>query len=190
MSLDRLASMRGLSLAHPADVADEVAAADLLEDVTGRSRHDGREQGLVVGVRSQHQAGDLGIGRSNLPAHLDAASIGESHVENGDIGLQRRDLFQPQLGGGGLSDHLHVLFTFEQGLEPCADQLVVIEDENTNRHCDNLATARTPGVAIVASVRSGHPPFSANGETTTLRACHLSIRSTIPSSSGGWCRRC
>jgi hypothetical protein len=38
------------------------------------------------------------------------------------------------LSGSGLAHHLHVFFAFEQGLQSCPDQLVVIEDENADRH--------------------------------------------------------
>ena len=88
MSLERLVSMSDCALAHPADIADEVAAADLLEDVAGGACHDGGEEGLIVGVRGQHQAGNLGIARPDLPADLDAAPVGQPDVENGHVGLQ------------------------------------------------------------------------------------------------------
>ena len=46
---------------------EQVAAADLLEDVARRARHDGGEQGVVVGVRRQHQAADLGRSSTGSP---------------------------------------------------------------------------------------------------------------------------
>ena len=133
--------------------------ADLLEDVASRARHDGGEQGLIVGVRGQHQARNLGVAGPDLPADLDAASVGQPDVEDRHIGLQGGDLLQPQLRRGGLTHHLHVLFAFEQRLQSCPDQLVVVEDENANRHCHNLATAWTPSGATVVTAALRRPLF-------------------------------
>ena len=75
-----------LARRHLADRVDEVVAADLLEDVAGGAGHDRVEQGLVVGERRQHQALHLGMRRADLAAHLDAAAVGQAHVEHGDVG--------------------------------------------------------------------------------------------------------
>ena len=42
--------------------------------------------------------------------------------------------------GRGLAYHLHILFAFHKRLESCPDQLMVVEDEDANRHSDNLTT--------------------------------------------------
>ena len=64
---------------------------DLLEDIARRPRHDRGDQCLVVRVRGQHDAGDLGDARSDLAADLDAAAVREPDVEDGDLRLGRRE---------------------------------------------------------------------------------------------------
>ncbi len=75
---------QGLARAGATDRLDEIEAAHLLQDVAGRSRHDRGDQRLVVGVRRQHHAGDARGRRSDFPADLDAAAIGQPDIENGD----------------------------------------------------------------------------------------------------------
>ena len=62
----------------PGDRVDQVARLDLLEDVAVGAGHDRVEQGLVVGVRGEHQAVDLGVLRADLAAHLDAVAVGQA----------------------------------------------------------------------------------------------------------------
>ena len=68
---------------------EEVVAADLLEHVARCPGDDRVEQRLVVVVGREHQAGDVRVRRPDLAAHLDAGSVGEPDVEQGDIGRRR-----------------------------------------------------------------------------------------------------
>ena len=74
-----------LAASDAAHAVDEVGAADLLEDVAGGAGHDRAEERLVVGERGEHQAGDLGVLRADLAAHLDPVAVGEADVEDGDV---------------------------------------------------------------------------------------------------------
>jgi hypothetical protein len=71
-----------LARGHGADGLDQVGATHLLEQVAGRTGHDRLEQRLVVGVGGEHQAGDLGVLRAHLAAHLHAVAVGQTDVEH------------------------------------------------------------------------------------------------------------
>ncbi len=124
-----------LAAADAAHAVDEVGAADLLQDVAGGAGHDGAEQGLVVGERREHQAGDLGVLRADLAADLDAVAVGQADVEDGDVRARGRDAPVRLLGGAGLADDLEVVLGLEQVAQAAADDLVVVEEEHADRHC-------------------------------------------------------
>ena len=82
-----------------ADRAGQIAAADLLEHVAGRSGHDRIQQRLVVAERGEHQAGYLRRPRPDFPADRHPVTIGQPDIEHRDGGAQRRNL--GQCGGCG-----------------------------------------------------------------------------------------
>src|SRR6266511_1575652 len=70
-----------LTLRDEPHCLNDVVALDLLQDVTGRARHDRVEQGLIVGKRSEHEATDLRMPRTDLTADLDPVTVGQPNVE-------------------------------------------------------------------------------------------------------------
>src|SRR5581483_10971987 len=99
---------------------------------------DRREEGLVVGEAGQHHAGDLGVGRPDLPAHLDPAAVAalvpQAHIEDGDVGMGLGDPIERFLAVGRLADDVDVVFGPEQVAHATADELVVVQEEDADRH--------------------------------------------------------
>ena len=127
-----------LAAADPADAIDEVGAPDLLEQVAGCAGEDGGVDGLVVGERGQHHAGDLGAAGADLAAHLDPAAVGQAHVEDGDVRVGHGDAVVGFLGAARLADDLEVVLGVDELTKPATDDLVVVEQEHTGghgRHC-------------------------------------------------------
>ncbi len=129
---------QGLAGGDGADRADEVGAADLLEDVAGGAGHDRVEEGLVVGEAGQHEAGELGHGGADLAADGDAVAVGEADVEDGDVGFEGGDAGQGSGGRAGLPDDGDVGFGFEEITDTPADDLMIIKQE----YLDPRAVAR------------------------------------------------
>ncbi len=95
-------------------------------------------QRLVVGVGREHHAGDLGGLRSDLAADLDAAAVGQAHVENGHVGLRGRYAGEGIGHRAGFAHHRHVLTRLEQGAQARPDDFVVVEEEHTQSHGPHL----------------------------------------------------
>ena len=131
-----------LASTDAAHAVDEVGPAHLLQHVAGGARHDRAEQRLVVGERGQHQAGDLGVLRADLAAHLDPVAVGQADVEDGDVRARRGDPPVGLLGGARLADDLEVVLGLEQLAQAAAHDLVVVEEEHPHRHRPSLASAR------------------------------------------------
>ena len=74
------------------------------------------------------------VAGTNLAADLDAVAVGQAHVDDGDVGLDRRDPRHAFLGGSGLADHLDVVVRLEQLAHAAANDLVIVEQEDANRH--------------------------------------------------------
>ena len=112
----------------------QIAALDLLEHVAAGAGQDGGEQRLVVGVGRQHQALQLGHGRTQVPAHLHTIAIGQADVEHGHVGPARRHPGQRFLGRGALSDHGEVFLGLEELAQAPPDHFVVVEKEHPRGH--------------------------------------------------------
>jgi hypothetical protein len=122
--------------------ADEVSAANLLQDVAGRPRHDRVEQGLIVAEGREHQADDLGHPGSNLPAHAHPVTVWQPNVEDCHVGLERRDAGQRRRRGTRLTDDLDVRRGFQQILHAPADHFMIIEQEYLQRQTFTVVDRR------------------------------------------------
>ena len=123
-----------LAATDAAHRVDEVGAPDLLEHIARRTGDDRAEDGFVVGERSQHQARDLGMFGSDVSADLDAVTIGQPHVEHGDVRGRRRQELVGLLRGAGFTDDLQVVFGLEQLAYPATHDLVIVEEEHPRCH--------------------------------------------------------
>ena len=107
-----------------------VRPLDLLEDVTGRARHDRLEQRFVIRERREHEALDVGMARTDLPADLHSVTVGQADVEHGHIRSCRRDARERLGGGSGLAHDLEVTIRLEQLLHAATNDLVIVEEEH------------------------------------------------------------
>ena len=98
------------------------------------------EQGFVVGVRRQHQAGDLGPAGPDLAADLDPVAIWQTHVEDGHIGLGRRNTGQRLLHRARFADDCDVAAGLEQRPQAAADDFVIVKEEYTKGHASIFAS--------------------------------------------------
>jgi len=138
-----------------ADRLDQVVATDLLEDVSGRARHDGVEERLIIGVRGEHEAARLGHRVAHLAAHLNPTPVRKSHVEHGHVGPRRGNAGVGLRGAAGLADNLHIGLEADEVRQTTADDLVIVEQEHPDRHASSVASAQTTrsGWAITPSGR-------------------------------------
>ena len=70
------------------------------------------------------------IHRPDLPAHVDAAAVGQPPVEHGHVGPQRRDAVSRLHRRTGLADHLDVALALQHVPQAAADDLVVVEQKD------------------------------------------------------------
>jgi hypothetical protein len=117
---------------HLLHVLDQVPGLDLLEHIARRPGHHAGVHGLVVGEARQHQADEVGHGRAQVTAHLDAVSVLEADVQDGDVGLGQGHPGERFGAGSGLPDDLDVGVALEQAPDALTDQLVVIEEEDAD----------------------------------------------------------
>src|SRR5215469_8885242 len=117
---------QALSLTDRADGPDQVAAADLLQDVTTGASHDGSKEGLVICERGEHQYLRVRSLRSDLARRLDAAAISQPDVHHDHVGLRSVRLDYGVLDRARLCHHTDIAGCFEHGLEAAAYDLVVV----------------------------------------------------------------
>ena len=113
-------------------------ATDVLQHVPRRTGDDRVEQRLVVVERRQHQAAHLRMLGADVAAHLDAAAVGQAHVEHGDVGMGERDARAGRLGRAGLADHLDPARRLQQVTHAAPHHLVVVDQEHPH---DSISSA-------------------------------------------------
>ena len=89
-------------------------ATHLLQQVSRRAGHDGAHQRIVVTEGREHQATQVGHQRAGISAHGDAVTIGQAHIENGNVGLAGGNTADGLLRRTGLAHHFHVGFALEE----------------------------------------------------------------------------
>ncbi len=150
---------QGLAGGDGADGADQVGAADLLEDVAGGAGHDGVEEGFVVAEAGEHEAGELGHFGAQVAADADAVAVGEADVQDGDVGFEGGDAGQGGGGGAGFADDGEVGFGFEEVADAPADDLMIIKQEHPDRLL-RLLVHPTPWPWFTCDYPSPGPPES------------------------------
>ena len=109
---------------------DKIVAADLLQHIASSSGHHRLEQRFLIGERGQHQADQIGVEAAHVAADLDAAAVGQLHVEHCDL---RSGCPNPGNGVGasaGLADDFDRAVGLEQLANALAHELVVVEQEH------------------------------------------------------------
>src|SRR5262245_19382924 len=94
------------------------------------------------------------MSRSDLAAHLDPVTVGQTNVEHRDIGPGRRDARQRLGRSSGLPDDLQVAFCFQELLDAAPDDLVVVQQEHP--HCVAHTSPRDQNVPLPFSEINPH----------------------------------
>lgn len=108
----------------------EILTGHLLEDITRSAGHDRRKECLVVIEGRQDDRPDRRIDRTDVAADLDAISVGESRVQDGDVRSQRRNARRGGGSGAGFAHDFDVSFAFKELAQSAADYFVVIQQED------------------------------------------------------------
>ena len=147
----------------------ELRVGRLLEHVAARP---GAERLAHVGrivLHREHQHAPLRR-RDDLGARLDAGAAGHDDVEQDDVGLLEPGRADPVVTVARLADDLDVVLAIEQEAQAGADDRVIVDDENANRHgsgtvprpsarvrwtrSSGAASLEARGVAVAATVRA------------------------------------
>src|SRR5665811_177913 len=108
---------------------DQVASADLLEQVATRAGDDRGEDRLLVGVAREHEDADCWVLGPDLARRLDARAVRQANIHDDEIGPMRAGRLDRLRGGPDLGDDREGWTPFEQRDEPPSNDLVVIHDE-------------------------------------------------------------
>ena len=122
----------------------EFHALDVLDDVSAGAGQYRVQHRLVGGKRRQHQAPQIRQPRQQLSAQFDAVAVWQSHVEDRDVGLKRRNPRQRLCHRSGLADDLEFGVRAEEVDESPSDDLVVIDEEDFH-HSKALRRRRRDG---------------------------------------------
>ena len=123
-----------LSRTDAADVIEQVRAADLFQEVSGSTSHDGGEECLIVRIGGQHHAGHLWVPQRIFSTDLHATAVGEPDVEDRHIGPSGGDASKCLRHRTCLAHYDEVVCRFDQRAKPAADHRVIVEEEHTQAH--------------------------------------------------------
>jgi hypothetical protein len=79
---------------------------------------------------------------AELPAQLNAISVGKTNVEHCHVGIRSRDSIERFLDTAGFTDNLEVSLSLEHVAHPATNDLVVIDQKNAQRHEEILPQPR------------------------------------------------
>ena len=105
---------------------EQILDAGVLEDESGCAGPERLDDVLVETERRQDQDPRSG----QLPGRLDPVHARHPDVHQHDIGQVAPRLLDGLLAGAGLGDDLDVAGALEQGLEPRAEQRLVVGDDH------------------------------------------------------------
>ena len=155
---DQLRVEQGLATCDAMDVADEIARLDLLEHVPSRASHHARKERFIVSEAGEHETRELRHRGAQLAAHLDTAAILEADVKDCDVRLGEWDPHQRVGSGGRLAHDLDVRVAFQQDPDALANQVVVVQQEDSDRHA-----AIVPAPMAVGATRSSDSTVLGSG---------------------------
>ena len=138
------AAQHGGPAGDPPHRVDDLGVVGFLrhEPVGARPRR--FDEGGAVGQARAHQ--DPGVGRepADLRADLEPIPVGQSDVQHHDVRLQLASQGERLVRGARVSDDVRTLLGVEQGAEPVANELVIVDDQDLDTQL------RTPWRASVA----------------------------------------
>src|SRR5690242_19375733 len=156
---DESASRRNL-----ADGRDELGRRTLLREVSRCARADCPHRILMLLVHAEHEDAQLRPFRLDLLDELDTALPRHRHVEQQHVELERAHTLEHAVSVGGLAHDVEVASGKQQLLQPLAQDLMVIRDDDA-RHADAIgASAGSRTTMVVPSpgalMIDASPPIS------------------------------
>jgi len=112
----------------------QVTAMHLLEDVSSSPSHDRSEERLIIGKGGQHQHLGVGEAGADLPGGVDPAPVREPDIHHHDIGSRPLRPLNGLMNASGLTSDAQALFFRQQRLDPVADNFVIVDDHDPQRH--------------------------------------------------------
>jgi hypothetical protein len=112
------------------------------------------------------------MARPDLPADLNAVTVGEANVEKGNVGTRRGDPAECRRGRVGFADDFDVVFGLEQLAYAAPHDLVIVEQEDPRRPAPRHARSVTVGVGQPVGIsRAGRA--ASNGPRRVRRRRNL-----------------
>jgi hypothetical protein len=96
------------------------------------ARDDRRDDGLLVGVRREHDDFRRRVFGPDLAARLDAGAVAEAHVHDDDVRLRARRLRNGALHRMRFGHDAHVRAAVEERAQALAHDLVIVDDHHSN----------------------------------------------------------
>jgi hypothetical protein len=124
----------GLAAVDHAHGLHEVVCGHVLEQEAGRPRAQRVDDVLVEVVRRQDQHAGRVAELVQPARRLDAVHARHPDVHEDDVGPQRPHLRQRDLAVGGLTDHLDVRLGLQDEAEAGAQQWLVVDQQDADRH--------------------------------------------------------
>jgi hypothetical protein len=124
----------GLAPVDHAHGLDEVVGGHVLEQEAGRTSPQRVDDVLVEVVRRQDQHAGRVAELVEPARRLDAVHARHPDVHEDDVGPQRPHLRQRDLAVGGLTDHLDVRLGLQDEAEAGAQQRLVVDQQDADRH--------------------------------------------------------
>ena len=124
-----------------------------------RCQVDRRKQRVIVTERGQHQAGHIRIPVPQLAAYLNAVSIRKLVVKDRYIWRGRTDPVHCLVGTASLASNDHICLVLDQIDKATSNNLVIVEDENSDGHKRSLAGNRYRCTLPKSRERRDQRPF-------------------------------
>src|SRR5699024_2413083 len=120
-----------------------------------------------------HEAGDLGVVRTDVPAHLHTRPAGKAHVEDGHVRQDHGDTRERLLSGTRLTHHGHVVLDLQESRHTAAHDLVIVHEEDPDLFPGALAVARH---RLIPIPHTRAPHTTPRGTVVRARALALDLR--------------
>ena len=146
----------GIERVAPMDGArrlDQIDQRGTLREVPARARLQRLDQQLFVLLRAEHDDPTIGDPQADLLRRTDAVAVGQTGIEQGDVGPHPLDLGDRLESVGGLADDDEVVFAREHDLDRLAEQRLLVGEQHADHSVPLGHAFPSIGGASTVSVR-------------------------------------
>ena len=111
---------------------DQVDQRRALREVAARAGLQRLDQQLLVLLRAEHDDPTIGDPQADLLRRADAVAVGQTGVEQGDVGPHPLDLGDRLEAVGGLADDDEVVFAREHDLDRLPEQRLLVGEQHAD----------------------------------------------------------